>query len=411
MRTWLRHTTGGLPKTFWYLWTGTLINRLGSFVVIFLAIYLTSARHFSAAFAGLVIGLYGAGGAAGTLTGGVLADRWGRRRTLLLSHLSGATCMVSLGLLHQRWWIAAGATALGMSAEMARPAFSALMVDVVPERDRLRAFSLNYWAINLGFACAAILAGLLAQVGYLVLFLGDAATTLVTALIVLTRVHDIPRTVAGKVDIERPDSLARVFADRVFLVFVGLNLLTALVFLQHISSLPIAMAHNGLRPSTFGAVIALNGVLIVLGQLFIPRLLAGRDHARVLAVAALVVGTGFGLTALAHSAIGYAGTVLVWTFGEMLNSPANATTIAELSPVTMRGRYQGVWSLSWQAASCGAPIIGGFVQQHAGSAWLWAGCAAVGVLVAGGQLLSGPARARRMRALAPPVERPVTVSA
>jgi MFS family permease len=410
MRAWLRHTTGGLPKTFWYLWTGTLINRLGSFVIIFLAIYLTTARHFSPAFAGLVIGLYGAGGAAGTLLGGVLADRWGRRRTLLLSHLSGATCMVALGLLHQRWWIAAGAAALGMSAEMARPAFSALMIDVVPERDRLRAFSLNYWAINLGFACAAILAGLLAQVGYLVLFLGDAATTLVTATIVLTRVHDVRRTVAGTVDIERPDSLARVFADRVFLVFVGLNLLTALVFFQHISSLPIAMAHNGLRPSTFGAVIALNGVLIVLGQLFIPRLLAGRDHARVLAVAALVVGAGFGLTALAHTAIAYAGTVLVWTFGEMLNSPANATTIAELSPVTMRGRYQGVWSLSWQAASCGAPIVGGFVQQHAGSTWLWAGCAAVGVLVAAGQLLSGPARARRVADLNP-IEEPVKVAA
>src|SRR5947207_7126719 len=105
MRGWLRHTTGGLPKTFWYLWTGTLINRLGSFVVIFLAIYLTSARHFSAGLAGLVLGLYGAGGAAGTLLGGHLADHWGRRRTLLLSHLSGAAAMVTLGLLRDRWLI------------------------------------------------------------------------------------------------------------------------------------------------------------------------------------------------------------------------------------------------------------------------------------------------------------------
>ena len=49
-----------------------------------------------------------------------------------------------------------------MFAEAARPAFGAMMVDVVPERDRLRAFTLNYWAINLGFACAAVLAGLAA---------------------------------------------------------------------------------------------------------------------------------------------------------------------------------------------------------------------------------------------------------
>jgi MFS family permease len=394
MRGWLRQTVGGLPGTFWYLWVGTLINRAGSFVVVFLALYLTSARHFSPSYAGLVVGLYGLGGATGTLLGGVLADRWGRRPTLLLSYLSGASCMLALGLLRDRWAIAAGALVLGTGAEMARPAFAALMVDVVPARDRLRAFTLNYWAINLGFACSSILAGLAAQVSYLLLFAGDAATTVVTALIVLTRVRDVPHVPIGPAERSRA-GLRTVFADRVFLGLVALNLLTALVFMQHMSGLPIAMARDGLSPATFGAVIALNGVLIVLGQLFVPRLIGGRDRSRVLAVAALVFGTGFGLTAFAHTALAYAGTVLVWTLGEMLNSPSNSTLLAELSPARMRGRYQGVFSLSWQGAAALAPVVGGLVQQHAGSRWLWLGCGAVGALVAAGQVVSGPARERR----------------
>jgi len=406
VRGWLRQTTGGLPRTFWYLWAGTLVNRLGSFVVIFLAIYLTSARHFSPSFAGLVLGLYGAGGAIGTLNGGVLADRWGRRRTLLLSQVSGATCMVILGLLRDRWWIAAAVAVLGVSAEMARPAFSALMIDVVPDRDRLRAFSLNYWAINLGFACSAVLAGLAAQVDYLLLFLIDGGTTLLTAAIVLTKVRDVARVTPGvPATAARAGSLARVFTDRVFLAFVGLNLLTSLVFMQHLSSLPIAMARHGLPPATFGTVIALNGVMIVLGQLFVPRLIGDRDRSRVLALAALVFGTGFGLTAFAHTPLAYAGTVLIWTLGEMLGSPSNSALTAELSPPLMRGRSQGVWSLSWQAASCLAPILGGFVTQHVGPAALWLGCAAVGVLVAVGQFASGPSRERRAAVLRAPVER------
>ena len=90
VRGWFRDTTGGLPSTFWYLWTGTLINRLGSFVLIFLAIYLTQERDFSASQAGLVIGLWGVGGAVGTTVGGTLADRWGRRPTLLTAHLGAA---------------------------------------------------------------------------------------------------------------------------------------------------------------------------------------------------------------------------------------------------------------------------------------------------------------------------------
>jgi MFS family permease len=400
-----------LPAAFWYLWTGTLINRLGAFVAPFLAIYLTQARGFSASYAGLVVGLYGAGGAAGVLLGGVLADRWGRRSTLLTAHLGGATMMVVLGFVRDPYAMVGCALLLGMAAEMARPAFSAMMVDVVPDRDRLRAFTLNYWAINLGFACAAVLAGLAAQASYLLLFLVDAGTTLITAAIVFGKVREsrpvrtvssyppaspeaIPEPFSGTTRSADP-GLRAVFADRVFITFVAMNLLLAVVFLQHLSTLPIAMGRDGLSPATYGAVIALNGVLIVAGQLFIPRLIGNRNRSQTLAVAAIITGLGFGLTAFAHNALLYAATVLVWTMGEMLNSPSNSTLIADLSPASMRGRYQGVFSLSWSAAAFGAPIAGGFVQEHLGNATLWLGCAALAALSAVGHMLSGSARERR----------------
>jgi predicted MFS family arabinose efflux permease len=75
----VRDTAGGLPGQFWALWAATLINRAGGFVIIFLALYLTAERGFSPSAAGLVVGLYGAGGAIGVTIGGYLTDRWGRR--------------------------------------------------------------------------------------------------------------------------------------------------------------------------------------------------------------------------------------------------------------------------------------------------------------------------------------------
>jgi MFS family permease len=401
---WLRETAGGLPAAFWYLWTGTLVNRLGSFVVIFLAIYLTTERGFSAAYAGVVLGLYGAGGAAGVLLGGVLADRWGRRSTLLTAQLSAAATMLALGFARDRYALAGGALLLGMGTEMARPAFSAMMVDIVPERDRLRAFTLNYWAINLGFACSAVLAGLAAQADFLLLFIVDASTTLVTAGIVLSKVRETRPAAAVPAMAKAGPGLRTVFADRVFIAFVGLNLLLAFVFMQHLSTLPIAMGQDGLSPATYGSVIALNGVLIVGGQLFVPRLLGNRNRSRVLALSALITGTGFGLTALAGHALLYAVTVLVWTLGEMLNSPSNSTLIAELSPIEMRGRYQGVFSLAWSGAAFGAPIFGGFLQEHAGNTVLWLTCAGIGLTVALGHLASGPARDRRIADLTRPAK-------
>ena len=397
MRGWLRQAAGGLPRTFWLLWAGTLINRLGAFVVIFLAIYLTGERGFSQSQAGLVIGLYGAGGAIGTMAGGVLADRWGRRPTMLTAQFGAAALMLCLGLAHAYWEIVVAAFLLGIFAEGVRPAFSAMMVDVVPDRDRVRAFSLTYWAINLGFACAAVGAGLAAQVDYLLLFLVDAGTTLVTALISLIFVAEtrpvravVARASAG---------IGTVFADRTFMGFVVLNLGVVIVIFQHMSSLPIAMSADGLGPATFGWVIAVNGVMIVAGQLFIPRLIDGRNRNRVLALATLIIGVGFGLVAFAGSAWFFALTVVIWTLGEMLQSPSNSALIAELSPSALRGRYQGVNSLSWSVGAAVAPIAGGFVQEHLGDATLWLGCFVMAALVAGGQVLSGPARERRIERL------------
>lgn len=420
VRQWMGETAGGLPATFWYLWTTTLINRVGSFVVILLAIYLTTERGFSPSFAGFVIGLWGAGGAMGTLVGGVLADRWGRRPTYLTA-LYGSACMILLlGFARGKVEIAATVLLLGVVAEAARPAMSALMVDIVAEKDRLRAFSLIYWVINVGFAVAATTAGLVAGIDYTLLFVIDAATTVAAATLVAIKVpepaHPTAPAIAAGPAPRRPapgrsrggrtrtpgPGLRAVFADRVFMGFVGANVLTALVFMQHISSLPIAMSRDGHPASTFGAVIALNGILIVVGQLFIPRLLGGLSRSRALALAALIIGAGFGFNALADAAWLYAVAVLVWTCGEMLNSPSNAATNADLSPAHMRGRYQGVFSLSWSIAAFVAPIVGAAVLQYAGDAALWLGCFGVTAIVAAIHLLSGPARERRAAALAVP---------
>ncbi|GIG57691.1 MFS transporter [Longispora fulva] len=403
MRGWLQQTTGGLPKTFWYLWSGTLISRAGAFVTILLTFYLSNERHFKPTFVGLVIGMIGAGGAVGVLIGGQLADRWGRRSTLLVAQVGTAVMLVLLGLTQERWLIVVMGFVLGLVQNMSRPAFSAMMVDIVPDKDRLRAFSLNYWAINLGFSVAALLGGLVADLDYLWIFIVDAATMLLTALIVFLKVPETRPQAAARPAVAgpaRPSSSP--FLDPVYLGLVGLTFLSAMVFMQHLSSLPLAMARDGLSARTFGTVIALNGILIVLGQLFIPRLVRGRDRSKTLAMASLIVGVGFGLTALAHDLWLYSATVLIWTLGEMLQSPSNSTLIAELSPADARGRYQGVFSLAFSGAAFAAPLVGGFVFDEFGNAPLWIGCLVLSLLVAGLNLAAGPARNRRTAALKEP---------
>ncbi|MGI5246997.1 MDR family MFS transporter [Dactylosporangium sp. CA-139066] len=387
-----------LPSQFWVLWTATLINRAGSFVIIFLAIYLTTQRGFSQSAAGLVIGIYGVGGAIGVTIGGHLADRWGRRPTALLSLFCAAALMLALGLARGPAAVTAAAFLLGVAAESARPPLGAMIADIVPGPDRMRAFSVYYWAINLGFALSSAVAGFAAQAGYTTLFVGDAATTAAAGLLVAWRIRETRPVVAAPEPHER-GGLRTVLHDRVFLGFVACNLLIALVMLQHMSMLPLAMISDGLPPRTFGLVIAVNGVLIVAGQMWVSRLLANRRAAYVMPVSAVIIGVGFGLTAFAHMPLLYAGTVLVWTAGEMLNAPSNSALLAGLSPVAMRGRYQGAFGLSWQLASFLAPTLGGLVRDARGNTALWLGCFGATLVAAVWSLLAAPARAARVTAL------------
>ncbi len=397
VRGWFQQATGGLPRQFWFLWIGTLINRVGSFVVIFLAIYLTADRGFSQSQSGLVIGLYGVGGAFGTTVGGVLADRWGRRPTLLTAQFGAAGLMLTLGFAYAYWQILAVTLLLGFFTEAVRPAFSAMMVDVVPDHDRVRAYSLNYWAVNLGFALSAVGAGLAAKVDYLLLFVVDAGTTLITAVIsVIFLAETRPARPATKARSAPGGGMLAVFRDRIFMTYLVISLGTIIVMMQHLSTLPISMTADGLSAATYGWVIAVNGVLIVLGQLFVPKLIGGFDRSRVLALAALIIGVGFGLVAVAGAAWFFAATVVIWTLGEMLQSPSNAATVAALSPVSLRGRYQGLSSLSWSAGTALAPVLGGLTQEHVGDAALWVGCFGVCALVAVGHLMTGPSRERRI---------------
>ncbi|OPF84564.1 MFS transporter [Streptomyces antioxidans] len=397
-----KESVSGLPREFWWLWTSTLVNRLGGFVATFLAMYLTVDRGYSAMFAGLVGALHGLGGAVSAVVAGVLTDRLGRRPTLLAAQLSTAATVALLGFVQHPVAIAVVACLVGMTSNASRPAVQAMIADIVAPGDRVRAFALNYWAINLGFAVSAAAAGLIARHGYLTLFLADAGMTLLCAFIVFGKVPESrperERAAAGAAaepGPEREVGLGAVLRDRRFMAVVALSFLVATLIQQAFVALPIAMGADGLSSTDFGVAIATNGVLIVAVQIPVTRFLEHRDPAPLLTVSALLTGAGFGLTAFAGSVGMYALAVMVWTVGEIINSPTQMGLVARLSPTHGRGRYQGMYTLSWSLASLIAPLVGGAVMDRFGADALWAASAVVGLVAAGGYVALGRALRNR----------------
>jgi MFS family permease len=423
VRRWLHETAGGLPATYWYLWTGLLINRVGAFAMLFLSLYLTGSRGASEGLAGLVVGAFGAGGAVGVLLGGVLADSWGRRATLVWSHLAAALGMVVLAFTSNLALIAVLAALIGVMNSMPGPAFVAAIIDVVPEERRSRAFNLQFWAFNLGMAAASFLAGLLAEASYLALFLLDASATLITTVLIAWKVPETLRRAAGRRTAatraaagtaltKRPSGLVTALTDRTFMVFVALTFVTAVLSTQISTIMPLAMRADGLSPSSYGVVVALGGALIVFGQLFVPRLIDGHRKHLVLAVSTGLVGLGFGALAFADQLPAYLTAAVIWTVGSMLAAPPNAEINAELAPALLRARYQSVFYLTFPLAAFVAPALGGVSLQYLGD-WHWIIAGGLGLAAALGHLLAGPPRERRVAAIraGTPTSSPAVLSA
>ncbi len=311
---------------------------------------------------------------------------------MLIAQLSTAVSVAVLGFMTHPVAIAAVAFVVGMASNASRPAVQAMMADIVRPEDRVRAFAINYWAINLGFAFSSMGAVFIAiaEYSYQAGFVGEAVMTLICAVLVFVKLPESrperAKDASGAV-VDPKVGLGMVLRDGRFMSVVGLSFLIALIFQQGYVALPVAMGADGFSSSDFGVAIAVNGILIVALQIPVTRYIEHGDPQRLLILSALLAGYGFGLTAFAGSIGVYALTVCVWALAEIVNSPTQMGLVVLLSPTHGRGRYQGMYTMSWSVAALAAPLIAGQVIDWYGAGWLWGGCAVVGSAAALGYWL------------------------
>ena len=387
-----------LPRAVHILCLGTFINRAGTFVVVFLTLYIKEHLHFSTEFATLTMGAFGLGAFGAALVGGQLADAIGRRVVMLFALFGGAAFLVFLPLVTNRWSFLASIIGFAFVADMYRPAASAMIADLVEPARRPHAYGLMYLSINLGFSIAPLVGGWLAVYSYRMLFWADAVTTVCYAAIILFAIAEtLPSKQARGEDRDAHEpvtaetlqgnwltDLGRMAHDRLFVTFAIATLFLALVFMQSFSTFPLYLEKLGFDTETYGRIIAVNGFMIVFFQMLVTSIVTRFHRGGVIVAAALLTGIGFGLKGVVDTALLFAVTVAVWTMGEIMLAPLMPSIVSDLAPVRMRARYMGVLSMCHSGGNTiGAPL-GGLILARAGAGWLWGGCLAVGLLAATG---------------------------
>lgn len=386
-----------LPRAIHVLCVGTFINRAGTFLIPFLTLYLTSSLGLGSAFATQAMGVYGFGGLLAALTGGHLADRIGRRTVMMTSLLGAASILLFFGRLTSPGAILAAVLAFSFLGEMYRPAASAMVADLSTPEQRPLAFSLMYLTINVGMTISPIVGGFIAQRSFHWLFWGDALTSASYAVILFVAVREtLPsrRARAGSgagggatATPSHPSIGAvarRILGHGSFLLFCLATLLVSVTYMQSHTTLPLYMRGLGLTPQQYGLTVAVNAFMVVCLQIPLTTITGRLPREAMLVVSALFTALGFGLTGLATTPLLLAGTVVVWTIGELLQAPYLSTVVADLAPTELRGTYMGMLTLSFASAlMVGAPL-GGAVLERFGPGALWLGSA--GIALAGAAL-------------------------
>lgn len=375
-----------LPLPVRILCFGSFVNRAGSFVMVFLAIYASEQLGYGVTYATACIGVLGLGSMAGSLLGGYLADRVGRRPVMLIALFGGAVILLGLGLVTNQWLFMFLVGTFALVADLYRPAASAMIADVVSIDRRPHAFALMYISVNLGFAIAPPVGGFLARLSFESLFWIDAATMMAYGLVILFLIEE--SAPSGKLMEEsgHRDQIAivsaarRICQDRTFVMFCIPTLLMAFVFVQAMSTLPIYVRQCGYNNIQFGLLMSVNGTLIVLLQLPLTHRLARFNAMSIVAFGGLLIAFGFGLTSLGSSFALIASSIVVWTLGEITQAPFNQAIVTDLAPSSLRGKYLGVFNLCFALAlAVGAPL-GGVVLHRYGAVVLWQGACLVALI-------------------------------
>ncbi|MGH3082521.1 MAG: MDR family MFS transporter [Gaiellaceae bacterium] len=374
----LREGIRSLPRPVWILCAGTFVNRFGSFVAVFLVLYLRE-RGYSIAESGLVVSFYGIGNVVAAAVGGWVADRFGRRNALALSMFGSAATLLLLSQAASLPLIIVLTTLAGLTGEMYRPAAAALITDLTPAGERIPAFALNRLAINAGFAAGPAVAGLLAEHSFFLLFLGDALTSVAFGVICLAALPEGVRV--RREDERRGEAIRTMVHDRLFLFFLISSVLGAFVYFQSQTTFPLHVTASGLSEADYGLLISLNGLAIVLFELPLVSITQRFPYRPVLALGSVLVGLGFALNAVANDLPELAFAVLVWTLGEIVYAPVASAYVADIAPEHLRGRYQGAWGLTWGLAFVLAPALGAAIFAWSPDG-LWLTCGLLGLLAA-----------------------------
>ncbi len=373
----LKQTFTRFSPKFWILVLSAFIDRLGGTIIFpFFSLYITAKFDVGMTEAGLLLGSFSFFGFIGSILGGALADRFGRKGIVLFGLVFSALSSVAFGLTNNFAFFFVLSVFVGLLSDIAGPAHQAMVADLLPADQRAEGYGIIRIAVNLSWILGPTIGGFLAGYSYLLLFILDAISSLIVAGIVLAFIPETKPETAPDAEQESIGKAlmgyAKVAKDGLFMAFVAAMVFTTFAYGQIYNTLSVFLRDvHGVPERGYGFLMSANATLVVLLQFWITSKVRKRPPMRVLALGVGFYLVGFSMYGLVSGFILFLAAMLLITIGEMIVLPVAQALAAQFAPEQMRGRYMAFFGFSWVLPSVIGPGLSGMILDGPQPRLLW----------------------------------------
>jgi MFS family permease len=376
----LRKIYHEFPSLFWVI-VGTLfIDGIGATLLFpFFALYITQKFGVGMTQAGLLLGMSSLFGLFGSMLGGALTDKLGRRKLILFGLTFSGLSSLLFGLASDIKILYPLVIIVGLLSRVSGPAHDAMIADILPEAKRQEGYGIMRVAFNYAWIFGTALGGLIAARSFLALFITDAVLSVTVALILFRFLPETKATSPAHPEMEHEESFLKTLAgyqfvvrDFAFMGFILAGVIALLVYQQQYSSFPVYLRNvHQIDSRSYGVMLSITGLEVVIFQFWISRTIRKYSPFLMLMFSAIFFMLGFGMINFVSSFGPFVVVVIIITIGEMIFFPTSSALAASFAPANMRGRYMAIANLAWAIPATVGPGLAGLILDGDHPQWLW----------------------------------------
>ncbi|MFN2150758.1 MAG: MDR family MFS transporter, partial [Anaerolineales bacterium] len=300
----------------------------------------------------------------------------GRKAMIIFGLLVSAFSSLAMGLVNDLNLFYVLGAVVGLFSNAGGPAQQAMVADLLPEEKRADGYGLIRVIGNLAVTIGPMFGGFLANRSFLLLFILDAITSTITAVIVFFALPETKPEVSKETDeedfVQTLSGYGKVLRDGLFMAFLGTSMLAILVYSQMNSTLSVFLRDmHGVSPAGFGWIMSMNAGMVVVLQFAITRWLKKYPPMLVMVAGTLLYAIGFSMYGFISAVWLFFVAMIIITLGEMFVVPIGQALVACFAPDEMRGRYMAMYGFSWAIPSAVAPLLAGLIMDNGDPNWVW----------------------------------------